>query len=110
MSYRTDTRALVLAVLAEGPRHGYAISRTIREISSEVLKLGEGQLYPVLHDLEDQGLVVAEWEMQEGDPPRKVYALTEAGRSELAKRAARWHAFAEAVAAVLPKSPEVAHD
>ena len=110
MSYRTDTRALVLATLAEGPRHGYGIARAIRELSSEVLKLGEGQLYPVLHDLEEQGLVTAEWEMQEGDPPRRVYALTEKGRSELVARAEKWHAYAAAVANVLPKRLEPAHE
>ncbi|MGV3618181.1 MAG: PadR family transcriptional regulator [Fimbriimonas sp.] len=106
MSYRTDTRALVLATLSEGPRHGYAISRAIRRLSDDVLKLGEGQLYPVLHDLEEQGLVTAEWEMQEGDPPRRVYALTEKGRAELAARAKKWFAFADAVASVLPKPAE----
>jgi PadR family transcriptional regulator, regulatory protein PadR len=110
MSYRTDTRALVLATLADGPRHGYGIARAIRDLSEEVLKLGEGQLYPVLHDLEEQGLVTAEWEMQDGDPPRRVYALTAKGRADLVTRAKKWHDYAAAVANVLPKPMEPAHE
>lgn len=110
MSYRTDTRALVMATLADGPRHGYGIAKAIRELSDEVLKLGEGQLYPVLHDLEEQGFVVAEWEMQDGDPPRRVYALTSKGRTELEARAKKWHSYAAAVANVLPKPMEPAHE
>lgn len=105
MSFRTDTKALVLAILAESPNHGYGISRAIKERSSEVLKLGEGQLYPVLHALEESGWVVAEWEMQDGDPPKRVYRITPAGQAELESRAKTWQVFAEAVAQVLPRTP-----
>ncbi|MEZ0324873.1 MAG: PadR family transcriptional regulator [Fimbriimonas sp.] len=110
MSYRTDTKALVLAVLADRPMHGYGISREIKRRSEEALKLGEGQLYPILHALEEQGWIKGEWEMQDGDPPRKVYALTESGVAELAKRAKSWMSFAGAVAAVLGQKPEAVHE
>jgi PadR family transcriptional regulator PadR len=101
-----------MAVLLDGPSHGYGISKAIRERSGDALKLGEGQLYPILHELEEAGQVVAEWEMQEGDPPRRVYALTEAGKKELAKRAAKWAEFTAAVGSVLSVAPrlEVSHE
>lgn len=107
MAYRTDTRALVMAVLSKGPAHGYGISKAIREQSGSALKLGEGQLYPILHELEESGFVAAEWEIQEGDPPRRVYTLTPKGKKELAKRAAKWSEFANAVSSVLSAAPEM---
>ncbi len=112
MAYRTDTKALVLAILQEGPQHGYGISRAIRERSSEMLKLGEGQLYPILHALEEQGWIEGEWQMQEGDPPKRVYRITSAGFSELTKRAREWQAFTDAVGRVLTPKPglEGSHD
>jgi DNA-binding PadR family transcriptional regulator len=107
MGYRTDTRALVMAVLTDGPSHGYGISKTIRERSNAALKLGEGQLYPILHELEEIGCVAAEWEMQDGDPPRRIYSLTEKGRKELAARAAKWSEFTNAVGSILPAVPKL---
>lgn len=104
MSYRTDTKALVLAVLLDKPLHGYGISREIKLRSEDTLKLGEGQLYPILHGLEEQGWIAGEWEMQDGDPPRKVYAITDSGRGELEKRAQSWLSYAGAVASVLKGS------
>lgn len=111
VSYRTDTKALVLAVLAEHPMHGYGISKAIREASSEVLKLGEGQLYPILRDLEENGWIVGEWEIQANDPPRKVYRITDSGTVEFAKRSKRWLDFAGAVHSVLSAKPlEPSHE
>ncbi|AIE84709.1 Transcriptional regulator, PadR family [Fimbriimonas ginsengisoli Gsoil 348] len=97
----------MLAILSEGPQHGYGISRAIRERSAEVLKLGEGQLYPVLHGLQEAGWIHGEWEMQEGDPPKRVYRITPAGRAELVTRAQKWRAFADAVGQVLPSAPKL---
>jgi DNA-binding PadR family transcriptional regulator len=104
MTYRTDTKALVLAVLRDGPKHGYAIGKSIKELSGEVLKLGEGQLYPILHELEERGWVEGSWEIQDGDPPRKVYTITTGGLAELAERSKKWSAFSGAVASVLNSS------
>lgn len=92
---------MVLAALQEGPLHGYGIVRAIRGRSEGVLKLGEGQLYPILHRMEEDGLVVGDWEMQEGKPPRKVYALTEQGHASLTKRRKEWGVFARAVGSVM---------
>jgi PadR family transcriptional regulator PadR len=109
MRLQTDTKALVLSVLAHGPMHGYGIAKAIREMSDGVLKLGEGQLYPALHALEEGGWVTAEWEAI-GEQPRRIYAITPGGQAELARRVSRWSAFAGGVAKVLPcelPTPEV---
>ncbi|MCW5591362.1 MAG: helix-turn-helix transcriptional regulator [Burkholderiales bacterium] len=106
MRYKTDLEAMVLAALGDGPAHGYGIVRTIRARSEGVLKMGEGQLYPILHRLEEEGLVGGDWEMQDGKPPRKVYTLTEAGHGALESRQREWGAFANAVARVFSKKHE----
>lgn len=101
MAFRTDLEAMVLAALIDGPQHGYAVVRTIRGRSEGVLRLGEGQLYPILHRLEESGLVSGDWEMQDGKPPRKVYSLTDHGHAALAQRRAEWSLFARAVGSVM---------
>jgi PadR family transcriptional regulator PadR len=109
MRLQTDIKAVVLGVLAHGPRHGYAIAKEVQKQTNGVLKLGEGQLYPALYLLEEQGWVSAEWENEESDQPRRVYRITEAGKTELSARAERWHQFAESVAKIIPAplvSPE----
>ena len=95
------TPTLILAVLDEGPRHGYAIAREIERRSADALSLGEGSLYPALRALEAEGLVTSQWEVQASGPARKVYSLTETGRTELARRVSSWREFASAVEGVL---------
>lgn len=97
-----STPTLILAVLAEGARHGYAIAREIERRSESALSLGEGSLYPQLHALERAGLVSGAWEMPTGGgPSRKVYSLTDAGQAELARRTRSWRDFVNAVEGVL---------
>lgn len=81
-----DLPALILAVLGEGPRHGYAIARQVERLSDQALHLREGTLYPALRVLEQDGLIVGTWQVQEKGADRKVYALTEAGQKERQKR------------------------
>lgn len=81
-----DLPALILAVLGDAPNHGYAIARAIERLSDGALHLREGTLYPALRVLEQDGLVVGTWETQGKGADRKVYALTEAGKKEMAKR------------------------
>jgi len=95
----------VLAVLGDGPQHGYAIARAINARTGDVLKLKQGTLYPVLHGLERDGLVVGEWEHSEGERPRRVYTITEAGRAELARRAQVWGKFAQAMNRLIGETP-----
>jgi len=96
-----NTATVVLAILAEGPLHGYQIAKVMRQRSDGALQLGQGVLYPILHRLEDRGLIAGEWEQRTGTPSRKRYAITRAGRAELRAKRHEWAAFAEAMAQVL---------
>jgi len=96
-----NTPTLILAVLAEAPRHGYAIAREIERRSQEALSLGEGSLYPALRLLEADGLVTSAWEPQPSGPARRVYSLTDGGRAELAKRTRSWREFVQAIEGVI---------
>lgn len=101
MAFRSDLDALVLGVLKDGPMHGYAISKALKKTAGGMLRLGEGQLYPALHKLERTGMVQANWQPQQGKPPRKVYALTDQGRCELERQRKVWEDFVLGVNLVL---------
>ena len=81
-----DLPALILAVLNSGPRHGYGIAREVERLSDQALHMKEGTLYPALRVLEQDGLIAGQWQVQDKGADRKVYALTEAGKREMAKR------------------------
>ena len=83
----------VLAVLAEGQAHGYAIAADLADAGLGSVK--GGTLYPLLGRLETAGHVEAQWQPGSGGPGRKVYALTSQGRRHLADQARRWSAFTE---------------
>jgi len=91
---------LILATLADGPAHGYAIAQTLRERSDGAFDLPEGTLYPALHRLERAGLISSDWSVQAGRR-RRTYQLTRAGGSSLRERRREWQLFATAVEAVL---------
>ncbi len=101
MGFKTDLEALVLGVLQDSPAHGYEIARRVKKLSASALELGENRLYPALKTLEEDGFVEAEWEPQEGRPPRKVYRLTADGRRELESKRSSWVKFSEAVNLIL---------
>ena len=96
-----NTSTVVLAILAEGPLHGYQIAKDMRRRSDEALQLGQGVLYPILHRLEDRGLILGEWEQSTGTPSRKRYAITKSGLAELRSKRSEWTAFSVAMAKVL---------
>ncbi len=87
---------LLLAVLAEGPAHGYAMIEALRHRSEGTFDLPEGTIYPALHRLECQGLLRSHWS---GDSLRRkrVYQLTSKGQQALAKRQEEWKRFSKAV-------------
>jgi PadR family transcriptional regulator, regulatory protein PadR len=73
-----------------GPLHGYGIARRIEETSRHLLTLNYGTLYPALLKLEQQGFIKAEWRASENNRRAKYYALTPAGRKQLAREAQQW--------------------
>ncbi len=81
---------LVLAILAEGDSYGYAIIKRVAELSGGRLQWTDGMLYPVLHRLERQGLVAAQWRAAENGRRRKYYRITKDGRAQLAAQRRQW--------------------
>ena len=90
---------LVLAVLAGGPAHGYALIELLRERSGGFFELPEGSVYPALHRLERAGLIESGW-AEAGGRRRRVYELTVRGRGAMADRRQEWRSFAAAVDAI----------
>jgi PadR family transcriptional regulator len=102
-----NTPTLVLAVLRDGPLHGYGIAREIERRSENALRCKEGTLYPALHALERDGLVAGEWRREPGGRERKVYVLTPAGHAALEQRARTWTEFASAIQRVIGGTADV---
>ena len=92
---------LILKTLSWGPAHGYAVARWIEQLTGEVLRIGEGSLYPALHRLEERDLVESSWQLSETNRRTKVYKLTPKGRRQLREEASAWTAFVDAVYKVL---------
>ena len=92
---------LVLKALVWGPRHGYAVARWIGERTDEELRVEDGALYTALHRLEKRGWVRGQWGRSENNRAAKYYALTAAGRRQLAARISVWQRYAAAVSRVL---------
>ena len=92
---------LILRTVALEPMHGWAIAQRIRQVSGDVLQVGQGALYPALHKLEQQGWIAAEWAMSENNRRAKYYTLTREGRKALAEETAQWERLSAAIALVV---------
>ncbi len=93
--------ALVLKTLAGGPRHGYAISRWLRERSGEAIVVEEGSLYPALYRLARAGWIEAEWGTSDEGRKARFYRLTPAGRKQLHVEVEGFRRFVTAVSPIL---------
>ena len=85
-----SSKPLILSILAEGESYGYEIMQRIREVSGGQMQWKDGMLYPVLHRLEDQGLIESEWRVSDSGRRRKYYRLKEKGRRALNVEKAHW--------------------
>jgi PadR family transcriptional regulator, regulatory protein PadR len=92
---------LVLRVLQSGPLHGYAIAQRIHQISSDVLQVEEGSLYPALQRILVKGWAKAEWGVSETNRRVRFYRLTPAGRQQLAAEMSDYERVNNAIRAVL---------
>ena len=92
---------LVLKALQLEPMHGWGITERIESGSKNVLELNQGSLYPALYRLEKQGFVSSKWDVTENNRRARYYALTAAGRRELANARASWERLYNAVNGVL---------
>jgi PadR family transcriptional regulator, regulatory protein PadR len=92
---------LILRTLSLEPLHGWAVSERIQQISSDVLRVQQGSLYPALHRLERRGLIKARWGTSENNRKAKFYELTKAGRRELEVEQDAWQKLTAAVSQIL---------
>lgn len=92
---------LILRTLSLGSQHGWAISERVQQISSDVLRIQQGSLYPALHRLERRGWIKASWGASENNRRAKFYQLTKAGRRQLEIEQDAWAKLTSAVAQVL---------
>src|SRR5512147_1847244 len=92
---------LILKTLALEPQHGWAVSERIQQISSEVLKIQQGSLYPALHRLERRGWIKAHWAASENNRRAKYYELTKSGQAQLEAEEKAWRKLTAAVSQVL---------
>jgi PadR family transcriptional regulator PadR len=92
---------LILKTVALEPQHGWAISERIQQVSSKVLEVRQGSLYPALHRLERKGWIKARWGTSGNNRKAKYYELTRAGRKQLETEADTWRRLALAVGQVL---------
>ncbi|HEV3310108.1 MAG TPA: helix-turn-helix transcriptional regulator [Chloroflexota bacterium] len=91
---------LVLSAFAEGEMYGYQVVRELDRRSNGFFQFKEGTLYPILHRLERQSLLVARWESMPNGTERRYYSLTALGRQTLHDRISEWTGFASAVSLV----------
>ncbi len=92
---------LILKILALEPLHGWAIGQRLKQVSGEILQVSDGSLYPALHKLEQQGWIEAEWKPTENNRRAKFYALTRAGKKQLARESESWARLAGAISSVV---------
>jgi DNA-binding PadR family transcriptional regulator len=91
---------LLLATLRDGPLHGYGVVEKLRGTSEGAFDLAEGTVYPALYRLEAAALVSSKWTTA-GGRRRRVYRLTNKGRTELVRERREWKAFSNAIEAVV---------
>ena len=91
---------MVLSVLAGGKKYGYLIQKEVREASGARVELPAGTLYPLLHRLEDDGLIRSSWDDSTGRD-RKWYGLTAAGKKRLSAQAQEWADYAACIKQIL---------
>jgi PadR family transcriptional regulator PadR len=92
---------LILKVLSLEPQHGWAISERLQQVSTGVVQVQQGSLYPALHRLERRGWIKAEWAASDNNRQAKYYQLTRAGRRQLETETASWRTLSGAIGNIL---------
>ncbi len=109
LTLQGQLEGLILAVIQQRPLHGYAIAVELRERSEGMLDVAEGTLYPVLHKLEEEGLIRSRWEVVHGRR-RRVYAPSATGGRAARERFESWKRLSHAIDSVFVSAPEGAGD
>jgi transcriptional regulator len=93
-----------MRTIALGPTHGWAIAQRIQQVSTDLLRVQQGSLYPALYRLEQQGWIQSEWGASENNRRAKFYSLTRAGRKQLDTETNKWRRLSAGVNLVLQDS------
>ena len=92
---------LILKIVALEPMNGWAMSQRLKQISSDVLGVSDGSLYPALHKLEQRGWITAQWGSSGNNRRAKFYSLTRLGRRQLEKETANWNRISTAISGIV---------
>jgi len=92
---------LILKTLSLEPQHGWAISERLDQISTGVVQVQQGSLYPALHRLERRGWIKARWAASDNNRNAKYYELTRTGRKQLEATATAWRTLSRTIGAIL---------
>jgi len=95
---------LILKSLQHDPRHGLEIADRIQQMSSDILRVEQGSLYPALYRLEGRGWIKAEWGVSQNNRKARYYTLTAAGRKQLAAEKQHWSRITAGINLVLSKT------
>jgi PadR family transcriptional regulator PadR len=98
---------LVLGILADGESYGYDIAKRVEQLSGGALNWTDGMLYPLLHRLEQQGLLAARWRVADSGRKRKYYALTEQGMNSLREQRHQWQLITQTLNRVWDDAQQV---
>jgi len=85
-----STEPLILSLLASGESHGYVLIQEVKRLSGDKIEWTDGMLYPVLHRMEDRGLIKSRWGESETGRKRKYYSLKKDGKTAMAKHHEQW--------------------
>ena len=92
---------LILKTISVEPLHGWGIAQRIQQVTSDVLQIQQGSLYPALHRLEQQGWIQAAWKGTDNGRRARFYSLTPQGRRQLRRELANWKRLSGAVCLVI---------
>lgn len=95
------TSLFILQLLSEGDKYGYQLTKELEKKSDNLFQLKEGTLYPILHGLENLGMIEAYWEDTESARKRKYYRITDMGKNELSEKKKEWKIYSEGVKKVI---------
>lgn len=100
-----STKPIILIILSKGESYGYDLIRQVKELSEESLNWTDGMLYPVLHRLENQGLIESVWKQTESGRKRKYYSLKSEGEKVLNTERKNWNTVNSILMKLWEESP-----
>ena len=102
-----STKPIILSILLGGEDYGYEIIQKVKDISGGSLEWSDKMLYPVLHRMEKEGLLVSQWKMSDGGRLRRYYRITENGRRALDFERRQWQSVTNALAKLWKPLPSL---